>query len=106
MRPATLRPYLPTSALRRRIYAYQVRHYAVQAPGAPTLQVFNRQVKQLQKERGALNVGESRKVDYLRDEVAARLTERLLVSTSSCKKMHELPRAHIYRTSNETSLMS
>lgn len=56
------------------------RGYAVQAPGAPRLQVFDRQHKWLQKERAAGNVEESRRVDYLRDEIAARLCERLLVS--------------------------
>ena len=55
------------------------RGYAIQSPGAPALQVFNRHTKWLQKERAAANVEESRKVDYLRDEVASRLCERLLV---------------------------
>lgn len=55
------------------------RGYAVQAPGAPRLQVFNRHHKWLQKERAAADVDASRRVDYLRDEVAARLCERLLV---------------------------
>ena len=44
------------------------------------LQVFNRNTKYLQKERAAADVETSRKVDYLRDEVAVRLCERLLVS--------------------------
>src|SRR5438876_758191 len=78
MKPATLRPYLPTSALRRRRPTFVARNYAVQAPGRPTLEVFNQKVKLLQKERAASNVDESRKVDYLRDEVAQRLTDRLL----------------------------
>ena len=43
------------------------------------LQVFNRNTKYLQKERAAVNIEDSRKVDYLRDEVAIRLCERLLV---------------------------
>lgn len=43
------------------------------------LEVFNRKTKQLQKDRAAMNVEESRKVDYLKDEVAMRLCERLLV---------------------------
>lgn len=43
------------------------------------LEVFNRKTKHLQKERAAQNVEESRKVDYLKDEVARRLCERLLV---------------------------
>ncbi|KAI9717794.1 MAG: hypothetical protein M1812_004523 [Candelaria pacifica] len=71
MKPASLRPFLPRPALRRRCYA-------VQAPGAPTLQVFNRNTKYLQKERAASNTEASRKVDYLKDEVAIRLCERLL----------------------------
>ncbi|KAF2091817.1 S-adenosyl-L-methionine-dependent methyltransferase [Saccharata proteae CBS 121410] len=54
------------------------RSYAVQAPGAPTFDVFNRRTKWLQKERAAANVEQSRKVDYLRDETAFRLCERLL----------------------------
>ncbi len=46
---------------------------------ASHLQVFNQYTKFLQKERAASNVEMSRKVDYLRDEVARRLCERLLV---------------------------
>ncbi len=80
MKPATLRPFLPRPAIRRRIFIE--RNYAVQAPGNPTLQVFDRHTKYLQKERAAANVQRSRQVDYLKDEVAMRLTERLLVSRS------------------------
>jgi NADH dehydrogenase [ubiquinone] 1 alpha subcomplex assembly factor 5 len=54
------------------------RRYAIQS-GNPTLKVFNRKTKHLQKERAARNVELSRKVDYLKDEVATRLCERLLV---------------------------
>lgn len=55
------------------------RNYAVQAPGRPTLQVFNRAVKHMQKDRAARKVEQSRQVDYIKDEVAKRLCERLLV---------------------------
>lgn len=55
------------------------RFYAVQAAGAPRFQVFNRRAKWLQKERAASNPEESRQADYLKDEVAMRLSERLLV---------------------------
>ena len=55
------------------------RGYAIAAPGGPGLEVFNRNTKKLQKEQAALNTEASRQVDYLRDEVAARLSERLLV---------------------------
>lgn len=65
------------------------RAYAVQAPGGPRLQVFDRQHKWLQKERAASNVEESRRVDYLRDEIAARLCERLLVSAACLPDRHE-----------------
>ncbi|KAF2758001.1 methyltransferase domain-containing protein [Pseudovirgaria hyperparasitica] len=54
------------------------RSYAIQAPGAPTLEVFNRHTKWLQRDKSASNVEESRSVDYIRDEVASRLCERLL----------------------------
>lgn len=55
------------------------RTYAVQTPGSPRFQVFNRRTKWLQKERAASNPEESRVADYLKDEVAMRLCERLLV---------------------------
>ncbi|KKY18349.1 putative methyltransferase domain-containing protein [Phaeomoniella chlamydospora] len=54
------------------------RSYAVQAPGAPAFEVFNHKAKLLQKERAAQNLEESRNVEYLRDEVAQRLCDRLL----------------------------
>ncbi|KAK0740495.1 methyltransferase type 12 [Schizothecium vesticola] len=54
------------------------RHYAFQAAGAPAFQVFNRRTKWLQKERAASNVELSRQADYLRVEVASRVSERLL----------------------------
>jgi NADH dehydrogenase [ubiquinone] 1 alpha subcomplex assembly factor 5 len=60
--------------------AMNTRAYASQTPGNPMLEVFNRKTKHLQKDRAARNVEESRKVDYLKDEVARRLCERLLVS--------------------------
>lgn len=47
-------------------------------------EVFNRRSKWLQKERAAANVEGSRQADYLKDEVAIRLCERLLVGSISC----------------------
>jgi hypothetical protein len=47
------------------------------------IEIFNRKTKHLQKDRAARNVEESRKTDYLKDEVALRLCERLLVRNSS-----------------------
>ncbi|KAL9021826.1 MAG: hypothetical protein Q9185_000953 [Variospora sp. 1 TL-2023] len=76
MKPASLRPFLPRPALRRRFHP--CRAYAIQSPGAPNLQVFDSNTKYLQKERAAANAESSRRVDYLRDEVASRLCERLL----------------------------
>lgn len=54
------------------------RTYAFQAAAPPLHQVFNRRTKWLQKERAASDVGQSRTADYLKDEVAIRLCERLL----------------------------
>lgn len=54
------------------------RSYAFASAGAPVHQVFNRRTKWLQKERAASNLQESRTADYLKDEVARRLCERLL----------------------------
>lgn len=56
------------------------RFYAVQSRGAPRFQVFNQHTKWIQKERSGLNVEESRDADYLKEEVAIRVSERLLVS--------------------------
>jgi hypothetical protein len=56
------------------------RSYAVQTAGKPSLEIFNRRTKRLQKDRAARNVEQSRRVDYLKDEVAKRLCGRLLVS--------------------------
>lgn len=55
-----------------------IRSYAVQAPGAPTVEVFDARTKWLHKERAAANATQSRQVDYLRDEVAVRLCDRIL----------------------------
>lgn len=71
----SLIPPLPA----RKTVIHQRRWYAVQTPGRPTIEVFNSRTKWLQKERAAKNVETSRNVDYLRDEVASRLCERLLV---------------------------
>ncbi|KLJ11933.1 hypothetical protein EMPG_12917 [Blastomyces silverae] len=73
-----LRPRLPKPLLFRQPLCTATRGYAVQAPGAPTLEVFNRRAKLLQKERAGRKVELSRNVDYLKDEVAFRLSERLL----------------------------
>ncbi|KAK3988186.1 S-adenosyl-L-methionine-dependent methyltransferase [Cladorrhinum sp. PSN332] len=58
----------------------QDRTYAFQTSGATGFQVFNRKTKFLQRERAALlpDPETSRQADYLKDEVANRLTERLL----------------------------
>ncbi|KAK0634907.1 hypothetical protein B0T17DRAFT_586568 [Bombardia bombarda] len=53
------------------------RTYAFQAPSGPIFDVFNRNTKWLQKERAAANVEHSRQADYLKDEVAARVCDRL-----------------------------
>ncbi|KAJ5625820.1 Methyltransferase type 11 [Penicillium lagena] len=69
-----IRPTIPRHCLA----PSSLRTYAAQTPGNPMLEIFNRRTKHLQKDRAAHNVEESRKVDYLKDEVAMRLCERLL----------------------------
>lgn len=66
---------LPASPIRNTPFK---RSYAVQSPGSPAIQVFDTHTKWTHKERAAANEEQSRKVDYLRDEVAARLCDRLL----------------------------
>lgn len=86
----SLRAFVPRTALPRRACAAvpAARSYAVQTPGNPALEVFNRKTKHLQKERAARNVEMSRKTDYLKDEVAARLCERLLVYIPTSVHIH------------------
>lgn len=79
-RPTTI---IPTTVSPAPTTTCNKRTYATQPPGNPLLEVFNRRAKRLQKERAGLDVEESRKVEYLRDEVAMRLCERLLASTFS-----------------------
>lgn len=67
-RPSSFAPAVPSR-----------RAYAIPAAGAPRFQVFNRRTKWLQKERAASKPDEGRQADYLKDEVALRLSERLLV---------------------------
>ncbi|ODM19214.1 hypothetical protein SI65_05831 [Aspergillus cristatus] len=75
----SLRPlFRPATLARRSFTAAGRRSYASQTPGNPMLEVFNRKAKTMQKDRAALNVEEGRKVDYIKDEVAMRLCERLL----------------------------
>jgi hypothetical protein len=63
----------------RGVIARTRRSFASQAPGSPVFEVFNRRSKWLQKEKAAADVEGSRQADYLKDEVASRLCERLLV---------------------------
>lgn len=65
-----------TSIVRQSIRTNAQRNYAT-TPQA--FNVFNREAKKLQKDRAAMNAEESRTVDYLKDEIAARVADRLLV---------------------------
>lgn len=78
--PAAHRPTLSAIYhIKQRNIISQSRDYAIQTPGPLTLQVFNAATKHRQRERTASHAEASRRVDYLRDEVATRLCERLLV---------------------------
>lgn len=79
MRTTLLKAIPPRPPSMSRGQIVQRRCYAVQTPGAATVEVFNSRTKWQQKERAARDVEGSRNVDYLRDEVASRLCERLLV---------------------------
>ena len=70
-RPQNLQAQL--SQIGRRTYAFESSRGAV-------FRVFNSRTKWLQKERAASNPELSRQTDYLKDEVARRVCERLLVS--------------------------
>ena len=61
-----------------RVSTLSSRSYAVQAPGAPIVEVFDQRTKWLHKERAASRPEQSRQVDYLRDEMAMRLCDRIL----------------------------
>ena len=88
MNTLSVRAFIPP--LTRRCLPLQAtRRYAMQAPGAPTLEIFSNQHKWMQKERAASNVESSRSVDYLRDEVASRLCERVLVGIA-CMKLRRI----------------
>lgn len=75
----SLRALLPGPRARLGASTFR-RAYAVQTPGSPRFQVFNRHTKWMQKERAGSDPEGSRVADYLKDEVAIRLCERLLVS--------------------------
>ncbi|KAF2772958.1 S-adenosyl-L-methionine-dependent methyltransferase [Teratosphaeria nubilosa] len=69
----TLPRHLPRS-----LESSQRRAYAISAGGSPIAEVFDSRTKWLHRERFAADPAQSRQVDYLRDEVAARLCNRLL----------------------------
>ena len=60
-------------------------------------QIFDRYAKVLQKDRSAAPncVENSRTVDYVRDEIADRLAERMLVSSGPVLSFVDLNASHI-----------
>ncbi|KAI9254993.1 S-adenosyl-L-methionine-dependent methyltransferase [Helicostylum pulchrum] len=65
------------------MFATTIRHLTRQTrrnyvTTAQAFNVFDRKAKLLQKDRAASNIEESRTVDYLKDEIAARVADRLL----------------------------
>ncbi|ORY99569.1 S-adenosyl-L-methionine-dependent methyltransferase [Absidia repens] len=55
-----------------------LKSYSTVSSSPLAFQVFDRNVKKMQKDRAASDKEESRVVDYLKDEVAARVSDRLL----------------------------
>jgi hypothetical protein len=91
------------------------RHYAIVPPSTPNpeaagFQVFHRDAKRMQKDRAAAKIAESRVVDYLKDEIAARVADRLLVvnliNESNPFINEVLKHTLFHRTSNGTSKRS
>ena len=74
-----LRPTGPRVHPRRAGHAYATASSS--PPHMAPLQVFDRHVKLLQRERAACSPLLSRTTDYLKDHVAANLAERLLVGS-------------------------
>ncbi|KAK9467049.1 hypothetical protein V1512DRAFT_261808 [Lipomyces arxii] len=70
---ATIRCRLP------RLVLPQYCRYMALSSVSEGMQVFNRHVKQKQRDRAALDVQSSRTVEYLRSTIADRLIERLLL---------------------------
>ena len=82
IRPATFLPRSLSHVTATR------RGYAISAGGAPIASVFSNHTKWQQKQRSVLrSPDQSRQVDYLRDEVAARLCDRLLDINRSFPKV-------------------
>jgi len=76
---------------------------AVVAEAAPMISAL---AHELQKERAASDVEESRQTDYLKDEVAIRLSERLLVRSDSISSPRSELNTDCYRTLIDTFLES
>ncbi|TKA30976.1 hypothetical protein B0A50_01944 [Salinomyces thailandicus] len=84
--PQAIRPLCPSNGLTRslrpslfsRLSTIAQRSYAISAGGAPIASVFSNPTKHQHRERAALDPHQSRQVDYLRDQVATRLCDRLL----------------------------
>ena len=52
---------------------------ANQQPKPSVFTVFNRETKKIQRNRASTDIENSRQVDYLKDEIAYRMVDRLLV---------------------------
>ena len=63
-------------------WGLRAQRWASASSAGSSLEVFDDNIKQLQRERSAANFEASRNVDYLRDEIALRLCERLLVRSA------------------------
>ncbi|KAF9360861.1 hypothetical protein BGX34_007461 [Mortierella sp. NVP85] len=77
--PASIKIPSRTFAQSLRVTLNRSRYYSIGGSTVPAaFQVFNRETKRQQKERAASNVEQSRQVDYVKDEVAFRVVDRLL----------------------------
>lgn len=85
---------LRTTRLLNRSYAT-----ASSSSTPPHFRVFDRRIKEAQRTRAALSP-HSRTVDYLRDTIASRLAERLLVSLPPLSSYPPHPTSNIPRADN------
>lgn len=69
----------------RKLFAQQTILKRSYTTAPQSFQVFDRYAKRLQKDRAASNAEESRTVDYLKDEIAARVADRFLVKKKKKK---------------------
>lgn len=98
--------HLLNTVARRRLATAAAAAAAAATTAAPlSFQVFDRTTKRLQRDRAGLNPA-GKSTDYLKDEVAARLVERLLVLRPPLPHPSRADRPRTYRGRSHSSSTS